>query len=71
MREIEFSIMVSGEYISISEVSRMLFPILQGFEMRHNIYVKLLPIHWSHGWAEIVKFGLYGQGPDVSEIGAT
>jgi multiple sugar transport system substrate-binding protein len=66
MVEIEFSVMedTPGN-------ANNLLPILQAFEKQHHIQVNLVSIPWSKGWAEIAKFGLYGNGPDVSVIGTT
>ena len=66
MVEIEFSVMegVPGNV-------NFLLPILQAFEKQYHIHVNLIGILWDIGRAEVAKFGIYGQGPDVSSIGTT
>jgi multiple sugar transport system substrate-binding protein len=44
---------------------------LRPFEEAHGVKINLSILSWESAWAEIVKYGLYGRGPDVSEIGST
>ncbi len=48
-----------------------LMPLIQVFESRYRIKVKLQTLDWVTGWADLVKMAMYGYGPDVSEIGST
>ncbi len=48
-----------------------LLEYLRPFEEAHGVKVNLTMLSWEAAWAEIVKYGLYGRGPDVSEIGST
>ena len=66
MVEIQFTVMegVDGD-------SKNLLPLLEAFEKQYNIHVKLTGINWVGGWEEIAKFGVYGDGPDVSTIGSS
>lgn len=64
LREIEFSVMVPSP-----GQEEPLLPLLHAFEQKHGIHVRLRGITWSEGWHEISSFALYGQGPDISEIG--
>jgi hypothetical protein len=66
MVEIEFSVM-EGE----PGRSAPLLPLLEAFKKQYNIQVNLTGIPWDKGRAEVAKFGIYGQGPDVSSIGTT
>jgi multiple sugar transport system substrate-binding protein len=66
MQEIEFSVMESAE-----GDAKQLLPLLEAFEKQYHIHVNLIGIPWSKGWTEIAKFGIYGNGPDVSSIGTT
>jgi multiple sugar transport system substrate-binding protein len=66
MLQLEFSVMAND-----LALAQNLQPRLQAFEARHHIHVNLTAIPWSNGWTEISKFGIYGHGPDVSEIGTT
>jgi multiple sugar transport system substrate-binding protein len=50
---------------------RDLRPFLAKFEAQHRVKVKVRVFSWETGWTELVKFALYGHGPDVSEIGST
>ena len=43
-------------------------PILAKFEVQHRVKVKVRVFSWESGWTELMKFALYGHGPDVSEI---
>jgi multiple sugar transport system substrate-binding protein len=45
--------------------------MLEKFEAQHHVKVKVRVFSWEAGWTELVKFALYGHGPDVSEIGST
>lgn len=66
MVEIELSVM-EGE----PGRSNPLLPLLEAFKKQYNINVKLTGIPWDKGRADVAKFGIYGQGPDVSSIGTT
>lgn len=66
MREIEFSVMEG-----YAEESRGLLPLLQEFEKDYHIHVNLVAIPWKTAWAQNVKYGIYGHGPDVSAVGAS
>lgn len=67
MIEIELSAMVEGE----PEAGGSLRSLLNQFESRHGIHVRLTPLSYTNAWSEVVKFALYGQGPDVSAVGST
>jgi multiple sugar transport system substrate-binding protein len=61
--EIEFSVMeASGAGLQ---------PLLDVFEARHHIHVRLHVMQWDRAWSELIKFALYNDGPDVSEVGST
>src|SRR5258708_12566230 len=63
IREIEFSSMgPSAEHIQ---------PLLDQFEAANDIHVRLRPMSWDVAWGDLVRVALYGDGPDVSEIGST
>jgi multiple sugar transport system substrate-binding protein len=66
MAEIEFSVMEGAP----GDANNLL-PLLEAFEKQYHIHVNLTGITWDKGWTEIVKFGIYGHGPDVSAIGTT
>jgi multiple sugar transport system substrate-binding protein len=66
MTELELSIMAEGEYGEES-----LRPLLDEFEARHRIHVRLRVLSYETAWQQIVKFALHGQGPDVSQVGST
>ena len=61
--EIEISIMASS--------AEGLQPLLDRFEAQENIRVRVRLLAWDTAWSDLVKFGLYGDGPDVSEVGST
>jgi multiple sugar transport system substrate-binding protein len=61
--EIEFSIMdATGGRIR---------PLLDQFEAETGIHVRLRLLAWDSAWGMFVRAGLYGDGPDVSEVGTT
>lgn len=45
--------------------------ILGRFERDTQLKVNLRILTWRDAWAELVRVGLYGDGPQVSEIGST
>ncbi|CAG0930398.1 hypothetical protein TFLX_01713 [Thermoflexales bacterium] len=51
--------------------AELIQPLLQDFETQHRIRVKLRVLSWDTAWSDLVKVALYGDGPDVSEIGST
>jgi multiple sugar transport system substrate-binding protein len=62
-KEIEFSIMAdSADNIQA---------LLDQFEAEQHIHVRLRLLSWDTAWSELVRVALYGQGPDISEIGST
>jgi len=65
--EIELSTMLEGE----PKASSSLHSLLDEFEARHNIHVRLIPLSYDNAWSEVVKFALYSHGPDVSAVGST
>jgi multiple sugar transport system substrate-binding protein len=62
-QELEFSIM--------AESPANIQPLLDQFEAEHRIRVRLRLLTWDIAWSDLVKVALYGDGPDVSEIGST
>jgi multiple sugar transport system substrate-binding protein len=46
-------------------------PLLDEFEARHHVHVKLRLLAWDAAWGELVKVALYNDGPDISEVGST
>jgi multiple sugar transport system substrate-binding protein len=61
--EIEFSIQASD--------AALIQPLLNEFEARYHIQVKLRLLNWDAAWSELVKVALYNDGPDISEVGST
>jgi multiple sugar transport system substrate-binding protein len=66
MDEITLSIMSRGE-----DTADYMQTLLEPFQQRHLVKVKLRILQWDTAWAELVKVALYNYGPDVSEIGTT
>src|SRR3990172_665023 len=62
-QELEFSVMAD----SPSGIQ----PLLDQFETERQVHVRLRRLTWDTAWSDLVKVGLYGDGPDVSEIGST
>jgi multiple sugar transport system substrate-binding protein len=61
--EIEFSVMTSS--------ATGIQPLLDQFEAEHHIHVRLRLLSWDTAWSDLIKVALYGDGPDISEIGST
>jgi multiple sugar transport system substrate-binding protein len=58
--------------LSIMEASAAnLQPLLDQFESEYHIHIRLRLLAWDTAWSDLVKVALYGDGPDVSEIGST
>lgn len=66
MVEIEFSVMEDAP----GEANHLL-PLLEAFKSQYGIHVNLTGISWYKGWTDIAKFGIFGNGPDVSCIGTS
>jgi len=66
MIELELSIMAEGDY-----GEDRLRPLLDEFEARQGVRVRLRVLSYETAWQQLVKFALYGQGPDVSQVGST
>lgn len=63
-REIEFSVM--------EPTAKHIQPLLDQFEAENDIHVRLRAMTWDVAWGDLVRrVALYGDGPDVSEIGST
>src|SRR5512135_2844605 len=63
---IELTLMEHGEHFP-----QLMQEILDGFESKTKLKVKPRFLNWREAWAELVRVGLYGDGPQVSEIGST
>ena len=61
--EIEFSLMADS--------AANIQPLLDQFEAAHGLRVRLRLMRWDTAWSDLVKVALYGDGPDLSEIGST
>lgn len=44
---------------------------LEDFEAESKVQVSVQQIAWDRAWDELLRFALYGEGPDISEIGST
>ncbi len=61
--ELEFSVQLPG--------ADLIQPLLDEFEAKYHIHVQLRLLSWDTAWSELVKVGLYNEGPDLSEMGST
>jgi len=61
--EIEFT--VQGQN------AKRIRPLLDEFEAQSGIHVNVREMLWDQSWGELIRMALYGDGPDVSEIGST
>ncbi len=62
-QELEFSIMGDGP--------ANIQPLLDQFKVEQGIHVHLNVLPWDLAWSQLAKVAIYGDGPDVSEIGST
>ena len=46
-------------------------PLLDEFEAKLHVHVNLRLLSWDTAWSDLVKVALYGDGPDISEVGST
>ncbi len=65
MQEIELSIFDRGDHGTLIQL------MLDEFEQAHKVHVNLQVLDWEAGWSNLVEFALYGNGPDLSEVGST
>lgn len=61
--ELEFSIMAPN--------AAGMLPLMEQFHAETGIRVRLRLLSWDTAWSDLIKVALYGDGPDVSEIGST
>lgn len=67
-QEIELSLM-SGSLEAERQVD--IAPLLDQFAAEQHIQVRPRLLTWDTAWSQLVKVALYGDGPDVSEVGST
>lgn len=63
---IELSVMEHGR-----EFPQVMRALLDQFERDTRLKVSLRVLTWAEAWSELVRVGLYGDGPQVSEVGST
>ncbi len=59
------------EKITFSSMNSLDPLALGAFQAQNRIDVQTQNVGWGEAWSELLKIGLYNQGPDVSEIGST
>lgn len=45
--------------------------LLDEFQARHHVSVRLELLPYDKAWAQLVKFAIHGHGPDISQVGST
>ena len=66
MKELDLSIM-----FRTPQALEELKLLLNVFESRHNIKIKLQVLTWDTGRSELIKTAMYHHGPEISEVGST
>jgi len=66
MSQVELSVMS----VDTPDADRIREALIE-FEAQTRIRVNLRVIPWDDAWAELVKVAIYGDGPDISEVGST
>lgn len=54
-----------------AEIMQILHPTIERFEQVHNISVQPTVLGWDTIWKDLVNFGIYKRGADLSEVGTT
>jgi len=62
---------ITLEFSVMADSAANLQPLLDQFESEQNVRVRLRLLSWDTAWSDIIRVALYGDGPDVSEIGST
>jgi multiple sugar transport system substrate-binding protein len=62
-QELEFSIMAVDD--------TGIRPLLDAFEKENHIHVRVTLLSWDSAWSSLVRNAIYGDGPDISEVGNT
>src|SRR5512143_32357 len=63
---IELSVMEHGR-----NFPQLMRTLLDQFECETRLKVNLRILTWENAWTELVRVGLYSDGPQVSELGST
>ena len=63
--------MIDIDFSIIGDPTPTLEQTLRDFEAERGIHVNLSTQTWENAWHELLMWGLYGQGPDVSQVGST
>jgi multiple sugar transport system substrate-binding protein len=57
--------------LELSSMSNLQGINLVNFQNDRERRVRLQSFHWDNAWNELLQIGLFGKGPDVSEVGST
>ena len=57
--------------LELSSMSNLQGIDLVNFQNDRERRVRLQSFHWDNAWNELLQIGLFGKGPDVSEVGST
>lgn len=66
--------MLELKYSYIGDLQPKLQPVVAEFGRKNHLQVELLRLGWEDAWHQLLQWSLhgpYGQGPDISHIGAT
>jgi len=63
--------MLNINFSIIGDPTLTLEKILRDFERERGIHVKISTQTWDNAWHELIMWSLYGEGPDISQVGST
>jgi len=63
--------MLELKFSYIGDLLPKLQPVLDEFSRLNHLHVELLHLDWEDPWHQILRWSLFGQGPDISHIGST
>ena len=54
-----------------SSTPQLLEMVIKEFAAQTGIHITDIPLDWNDAWTDLIRFALYNNGPEISEIGST